>query len=70
MKPNQYVHTPTDGRGNDRVVFLNGKKIERVIYADTKRGIVRVVGNPIKLCKHGKQVKAKTMRGAVEVLGQ
>ena len=51
MKPNKYVHTPYDGRGTNRDVLLNGNKIDRVIYADEKRGIVRVLSNPIRIDK-------------------
>ncbi len=69
MKPNQYVHTPYDGRGK-RDVFLNGNKIDRVIYADEKRGIVRVTIWPIRLDKWRKNVLCKTLRGRVEVVSK
>lgn len=67
MRANEHIHTPRDGRGR-RDVFLNGEKIDLVIYADTKRGIVRVVGNTIRLDKHHKRVLSKTLRGNVEVV--
>lgn len=72
MKPNEYVHTPYDGRISEdlrtqRDVFVNGKKIDGVMYADTKRGIVRIVRRPIRLDKHMKRVLTKTLRGNVEV---
>lgn len=67
MRPNKYVHTPYDGRGN-RDVFLNGKKIERVIYADEKRGIIRVTDTPLRLDKWRKNILWKTLRGRVEVV--
>ena len=70
MKPNKYVHTPYDGRGTNRDVLLNGEKIERVIYADEKRGIVRVVGNKIRIDKWHKRVLWKTLRGRVEVVSK
>lgn len=70
MKPNQYVHTPYDGRGTNRDVLLNGNKIDRVIYADEKRGIVRVVSNPIRIDKWHKRVLWKTLRGRVEVVSK
>ena len=69
MKANQYVHTPYDGRVK-RDVFLNGNKIDRVIYADEKRGIVRVVGNPIRIDKWHKRVLWRTLRGRVEVVSK
>ena len=70
MKANQYVHTPYDGRGTNRDVLLNGNKIDRVIYADEKRGIVRVVGNPIRIDKWHKRVLWRTLRGRVEVVSK
>ncbi len=66
MKANEYIHTIDDGRGN-RDVFIDGKKIEHVMYADTKRGIVRVTHTPIKVDKYRKRVLTKTLRGRVEV---
>ena len=69
MRDNKYVHTPYDGRGT-RDVFLNGNKIDRVIYADEKRGIVRVVGNPIRIDKWHKRVLWRTLRGRVEVVSK
>ena len=70
MRANQYVHTPYDGRGTNRDVLLNGKKIDRVIYADEKRGIVRVVSNPIRIDKWHKRVLWRTLRGRVEVVSK
>jgi hypothetical protein len=67
MAKGSHIHTSDDGRGR-RDVFLNGKLIERVTYADTRRGIVRVVGNPIKLDKWKKRVLWQTLRGAVVVV--
>ena len=69
MKPNQYVHTPKDGRV-PRDVLLNGNKIDRVIYADEKRGIVRVLRSPIRLDKWCKRVLWRTFRGRVEVVSK
>ena len=66
MKPNKFVHSCDDGRGL-RDVFVDGLKIDRVMYADTKRGIVRVTHSPIRLDKHRKRVLTKTLRGHVEV---
>ncbi len=59
------IYTPKmDGIAD---VYLDGKPLDRVIYADTGRGFVRVVGNPLKLDKHGKRVLWKTLHGAVRV---
>ena len=70
MKANKYVHTPYDGRGKNRDVLLNGNKIDRVIYADEKRGIVRVLRSPIRLDKWCKRVLWRTFRGRVEVVSK
>lgn len=67
MRPSNHVHTGDDGRGV-RDVFLNGTLLKHVIYADTKRGIVRVVDNPPNIDKHNKRVLSHTLRGAVEVV--
>ncbi len=69
MRANKYVHTPYDGRGT-RDVFLNGNKIDRVIYADEKRGIVRVIHSPPRVDERNKRVLWKTMRGCVEVVSK
>lgn len=66
MRPSKHVHTFKDGRGA-RDVFLNGNKLDRVMYADTKRGIVRCVHDPIRLDKRRKRVLTFTLRGKVEV---
>ena len=67
MRQSKYVHTPHDGRGR-RDVFLNGKCITRVLYADTKRGVVRVTHDPIKLDKRRKKIRTQTLRGTVDVV--
>ena len=70
MRANKYVHTPYDGRGTNRDVLLNGNKIDCVIYADEKRGIVRVLRSPIRLDKWRKLVLWRTFRGRVEVVSK
>lgn len=45
-----HIHTPSDGRGG-RYVFVNGNKIDHVIYADTKKGIVKYHPHPIRIKK-------------------
>jgi hypothetical protein len=62
-----HIHTPDDGRPRNRLVFLNGKQVHRVVYADPRRGIVRVVSDPIKLNRWKKRVLTRTLRGVVEV---
>lgn len=66
MRHGKHIHTAGDGRG-PRDVFFNGKLVDRVMYADTRAGIVRVVGSPVKLDKWKKRVLTRTLRGTVEV---
>ena len=61
-----HIHTPEDGRG-PREVFVDGKLVYRVFFADTRRGIVRAYLYPLRLDKWRKRVLSKTMRGFVEV---
>lgn len=61
-----HIHTPKDGRG-PRDVFVNGRLVEKVFYADTKRGIVRAYRSPLRLDKWRKRVLSETLRGIVEV---
>jgi hypothetical protein len=35
-----HIHTPDDGRGI-RFVFVDGKRVDGVFYADTLKGVVR-----------------------------
>ena len=64
-----WIHTPDDGRGL-RVVTLNGVVIDRCVYADTKKGIVRFHDNPAKVHKYGKRIIERTLHGAVEVISR
>lgn len=66
MDSRQHIHTPRDGRGR-RDIFVNGKKIECVFYADVKRGIVRFYRQPFKLDKYRKRALSNTVRGKVMV---
>jgi len=61
-----HIHTPHDGRGL-RHVFVNGNKIDRVIYADTKRGVVRYLPYPVRLHRNRQEVYSRVLRGNVEV---
>ncbi|AMV00057.1 hypothetical protein [Xanthomonas citri] len=62
-----HIHTPDDGRGR-RQVLVDGRTVKRVVYADTRRGLVRYHNDPPKVHKHGKRFIERTRRGAVEVL--
>ena len=61
-----HVHTPMDGRGA-RQVFLNGNPINRVVYADTHKGKVRIHDDLPKLDKYRKRIIERTLYGVVTV---
>lgn len=61
-----HIHTPKDGRG-PRDVFVDGKLVDGVFFADTRRGIVRAYRRPLKLDKWRKRVLSETLHGIVEV---
>lgn len=61
-----HIHTTHDGRA-PRDVFVDGKKIKCVFFADTKRGIVRVFKYPLRLDKWRKRVLSETLHGVVKV---
>ena len=61
-----HIHMPNDGRG-PRNVYVNGKLMKRVVYADTRRGIVRYVDEPARIHKRRETVIERTRRGKVEV---
>lgn len=64
------IHKPDDGRGR-RAIFLNGRLIENVVYANTRKGIIRVAridtNGVVKLDKHRKRILTDTLRGTVTV---
>lgn len=61
-----HVHTSSDGRGRRRVL-LNGVVVDRVVFADTRKGVVRYCDTPARVHKHGKRVIERTKHGKVEV---
>lgn len=66
MRSMSHVHTPSDGRGRRRVL-LDGQVVEKVVYADTRKGVVRYYDTPVRLHKHGKRPVQRTKHGKVEV---
>lgn len=62
MKP--HIHTPGDGRGR-RKVMVDGQEVKRVVYADTLRGEVRCIDDPIRIV--GGEAAWHTLRGRVTV---
>lgn len=61
-----HIHTPSDGRGR-RVVYVNGKEVERVVLADTRRGVVFRVAYPYQLTARGHRMKCERICGQVTV---
>lgn len=64
-----HIHIAGDGRGQ-RGVYLNGKPLKNVIYANTRTGKVRVYDDPPKVHKYGKRLIVRTLRGMVEVVAR
>lgn len=62
-----HIHTPGDGRGR-RDVFVDGRLVDGVFYADTRRGVVDYYPRPLKLHKHGKRAISRRLHGRVEVV--
>ena len=62
----EHIHQPDDGRGRRRV-FVDGKEISRVLYADTRKGFVRYVPFPMRAKRNGEEVLTRIRRGKVEV---
>ena len=65
-RPSEFVHTCDDGKGN-RDIWLNGRLLKYVVFADVRRGKVRVDRYPLRLDKYRKRVLQVTLRGRVEV---
>ncbi|WP_439444453.1 hypothetical protein ABWU93_11400 [Xanthomonas translucens pv. translucens] len=61
-----HVHVPDDGRGPRRV-FVDGAEVREVVFADTRRGVVRYYPLPLKAHKQGKRLIERTRRGLVRV---
>lgn len=66
MRSMSHVHTPSDGRGRRRVL-LDGHVVEKVVYADTRKGVVRHYDSPVRIHRHGKRAVQRTKHGKVEV---
>lgn len=61
-----HVHTPADGRGR-RLVTVDGIVVNNVVYADTRKGVVRHYDSPPKMHKRGKRPIERTRHGKVAV---
>lgn len=65
--PHIFTIENTSEIGKPVKVFLNGKKLDHCIYADTKKGKVVFFPQPLKVHKHKKKVICKTRYGQVTV---
>lgn len=66
LRHSGHIHTVDDGRGRRRVL-LDGQVVEKVVYADTRKGVVRYCDTPVRVHKHGKRAIQRTKHGTVEV---
>lgn len=62
-----HIHTPDDGRGG-RDVYLDGTMIDRVVYADTRRGFVRMHHEPMRMSRRRECFITKKACGEVKVV--
>ena len=67
MTDNHHIHTPDDGRGC-RDVFVDGRRVDYVFFADTRRGIVDSYRYPFKAHRDGKRPISRRLRGDVVVV--
>lgn len=67
MKNGDHIHRPDDGRGY-RIVWLDGRQMQQVMLADTKKGKVVVLRTPLQLDKYRKRVLTTTLYGEVTVM--
>lgn len=64
MANDPMVHEGSDGRG-PRDVLLNGKLMSDVMYADVRRGVIRILCRPIRVDRGS--VVTQELHGHVEV---
>lgn len=61
-----HIHTRDDGRGPRRV-YVDGALIDRVVYADTKHGIVKYHKQPLEINRVEKSIVCNEIRGKVTI---
>jgi len=61
-----HIHTPSDGRGL-RNVFVNGNLINRVVYADTKKGEAYFTPSPVRVIRGKDEIYTRKLTGVVTV---
>lgn len=49
-------------------VFVGDNRIERAVYADTVRGIVKYHPEPVRIKKNSDEIYTRTLRGEVRVV--
>ena len=62
----EHIHEVGDGRGL-RHVYVNGKRVYCVVYANTKKGIVDYYPTPSKIHRREKRIISRRLRGDVRV---
>ena len=62
-----YTVSNTSEIGRPCRVFVNGNEVRRAVYADTNKGIVRYVTQPIKVNKMTGDVYTRKLKGVVTV---
>lgn len=61
-----HIHLPDDGRG-PRQVYIDGQAVKRVIYADTRKGFVRIHHDPIRFNRKREVTRSFKRLGVVTV---
>ena len=62
-----HIHIPSDGRGL-RDVFVNGNKIDGVVFADTKKCVAVFMPKPYRVKKNSDVVYTRKLHGIVTVV--
>lgn len=62
-----WIHTPDDGRGFGRPVYVDGVQVRGVWYADTRRGFVRAFYQPGRANRRRTAARWRKVRGVVVV---
>lgn len=62
----KHIHIAKDGRGL-RSVYCDGKKIDRVCYADLKKGFLYYYPKPYRVNRKRQMPYARELRGIIEV---
>lgn len=63
-----HIHTPDDGRGVERRVFVNGEEVSHVFYADTKLGFVRYWLQPVRANRRRTNARWAKKRGRITIM--